>query len=256
MAWYDDRARTQFVGTYANEKQLQWDVESARKRGWVVQQQSAPGEPEIGDAGASSATPGKERLTVTFVRDENWLAQRKEEIATAIQSTASRNADAKEARVVKAASELERAEERMAAARDAVASAQDGAREQAEKEFLQVLKDVIAKRRTTLRAMDEALKEMNAAVAVGASEFARSVASHMKAQVIGGARLEAETKLLAEQELVARAAREWKDANERRRSAEEELRKRTAEFEARDSALAERLSARNGALEELDKLRR
>jgi|GEM_PF-3135502 len=256
MAWYDDRTRTQFVGTYANEKQLQWDLEAARKRGWIVQEQAVGEVPSVAEGGVATVAPGKEKLTVTFVRDENWLAQRKEEIASTIQATAARNADAKEARVVKAASELEQAEQRFAAAREAVANAADAAREQAEKELLHHLKDVIAKRRTTLRAMDEALKEMNAAVAVGASEFARSIASHMKAQVIGEARLEAETKLLAEQELVARAAREWKDANERRRSAEEELRRRTAEFEARDAVLYDRLASRNAAFEELDKLRR
>jgi hypothetical protein len=255
MAWYDDRTRTQFVGTYANEKQLQWDLEAARKRGWMVQEQDG-GEAQIAEGGVVTVAPGKEKLTVTFVRDENWLAQRKEEIATAIQSTAARNADAKEARVVKAASELERAEQRFAAARETLASTNEGGREQAEKELLNLLKDVIAKRRTTLRAMEEALKEMNAAVSVGASEFARSIASHMKAQVIGEARLEAETKLLAEQELVARAAKDWKDASERRRAAEEELRKRAAEFEARDAVLSERLGARDAAFGELDKLRR
>ena len=158
--------------------------------------------------------------------------------------------------MIKAQSELEQAEQRFNAAREAMGTVADSGREHAEKELLSLLKDLIAKRRTTLRAMDDALKEMNAAVAVGASEFARSIASHMKAQVIGDARLEAETKLLAEQELVARAAKEWKDANDRRRSAEEELRKRTAEYESKDAVLYDRLGARNAAFGELDKLRR
>lgn len=256
MAWYDDRTRTEFVGTYANEKQLQWDLDAARKRGWVIQERLPDAEAEIREGGVVALAPGKEKLTVTFVRDENWLSQRKEEIATAIQGTAARNADAKEARVIKASTELEEAEQRFAAAREAIGTVADNAREQAEKELLSLLKDLISKRRTTLRAMEDALKEMNAAVSVGASEFARSIASHMKAQVIGDARLEAETKLLAEQELVARAAKEWKEANDRRRSTEEELRKRTTEYEAKDAVLYDRLGARNAAFAELDKLRR
>ncbi len=255
MAWYDDRSRTQFVGTYANEKQLQWDVDAARKRGWTVQEQGEGPEHTIGGEGEASPIAAG-RITVTFVRDEGWLTQRKEEIADAIMGTASRNADAKEAKLVKADDDLEKAERAFAGAREAAAAAVDTAREQAEKHLLSELKDVISKRRTQLRALDEALKEMNAAVSVGANEFARSIASHMKAQVIGDARLQSETKLLQEQELVARAAKEWKDAQERRRAAEEELRKRTAEFEAKDTAFTERLGARDAAFSDLDSLRR
>ena len=54
MAWYDDRSRTQFVGTYANEKQLQWDVDAARKRGWTVQVQGEGTEQTIGGEGEAS----------------------------------------------------------------------------------------------------------------------------------------------------------------------------------------------------------
>ena len=195
-------------------------------------------------------------MTVTFVRDEGWLAQRKEEIAEAIVGTATRNADAKEAKLVKADADLEKAEQRFNEARAAVAAIPDGQRDQAEKQLLGELKELTSRRRTQLRALTEALKEMNAAVAVGANEFARSIASHMKAEVIGEARLEQETKLLAEQELVARAAKEWRDAHDRRRAAEEELRKRNAEFEAKDAALSERLAARDATFPGLDALRR
>jgi chromosome segregation ATPase len=256
MAWYDDRSRTQFVGTYANEKQLQWDVDAARKRGWSVQESGEGPEFTIGGEGEAVPASATGRLTVTFVRDEGWLTQRKEEITEAIVGTASRNADAKEAKLVKAEADLEKAEQRFADSRAAAAAVTEGPREHTEKQMLSDLKDLISKRRTQLRALEDALKEMNAAVSVGANEFARSIASHLKARVVGEARLEHETKLLQEQELVARAAKEWKDAHDRRRSAEEELRRRTAEFEAKDTALNERFTARDAAFTGLDALRR
>jgi hypothetical protein len=262
MAWYDDQNKTLFVGTYANEKQLQWDMEAAKRRGWVVQEPGAADggedEPIIGSetSGANGvAVREKGRLQVTFVRAEDWLANRKQEIASALQSEAARAADAKEARFVKTAAELEKAEQQLKGSIDAaLASAGDPARDQAERQLLNDLRQVIVRRQATLKAMEEAIKEMQTAVAVGASEFARSIASHMKAQVAGQARLEAEQALLAAQDVVARAAKEWRDANDRRRATEEELRKRTADFEAKDAALNERLTGRNAALDELGRL--
>lgn len=262
MAWYDDQNKTEFVGTYASEKQLQWDVEAARRRGWVVQVpiSEQDGEAVIGggpsEPGAGAATATKGRITVTFVRAEDWLANRKEELAAALQAEAARAADAKEARFVKAAAELDKAEAAFKATLEAVATVPDTQREPLERQMLGDLRQVITKRQATLKAMEEALKEMNTAVAVGASEFARGIASHMKAQVAHQARLEAEQKLLQAQEQVARAAKEWKESSDRRRSAEEELRRRTAEFEGKDATLYDRLGLRNAALEELGRLTR
>lgn len=263
MAWYDDQTKTEFVGTYANEKQMQWDVDAAKRRGWAVQGFSA-GNPEVSEAviGAEggSAPPfggaarGKARITVTFVREADWLAQRKQEIANAILGTAAKAADAKEARVVKAEADLERAEKRFAETAAAAAVASDANREQIEREFLRDLREMIARRQTAVKALDDAIREMNDAVTVGASEFVRSVANHTKSHATSVVRLEAEQKLLAVQELVARAAKEWKDAGDRRRSAEEELRKRTVEYEAKDAVLYDRLGARNSALEGLGPL--
>ncbi len=50
---------------------------------------------------------------------------------------------------------------------------------------------------------------------------------------------------------MARIAKDWKTAWDRKRSAEEELRKGTGEFEARDNALAASLLPREEALRAL-----
>ena len=264
MAWYDDQNKTLFVGTYANEKQFQWDKEAAERRGWVVQEPGAAegeeDEPIIGadeSAADGGAVRAKGRMEVTFVRAEDWLSSRKEEIATALQSDAARAADAKEGRFVKAAADLEKAEQEMKQSLEAaLASTSDPTRDIAERQLLNDLRQVIVRRQATLKATEEAIREMQSAVSLGASEFARSIASHMKAQVAGQARLEAEQSVLAAQEHVARAAKDWREANDRRRAAEEELRKRTADFEAKDAGLDEHLVTRNAALDEMGKLTR
>src|SRR5690349_5021794 len=159
MPWYDDPSKTQFTGSYSNEKQYRWDLEAAAKRGWTVQPTETEGEePVIGEQ-------PKTRLTVTFVRREDWLASRKEEIARSLTETASRSADEKEARHVKAADELRRSEEQLDARIAALSTVDDSGREQAERDVLGALKEVMLKRRNALRAKDEAIKEMDAAVA-------------------------------------------------------------------------------------------
>lgn len=241
MAWYDDPSKTEFVGTYANEKQLVWDADAASKRGWTIQ--PAPeGEDEL-VIGAP-----KSKITVTFVRREDWLVNRKLEIATTMRDSAAHAADEKEARHVKAADELARAEEVFAARIEAVATASDALREQSEKDVLSALKDVIARRRDALRAKDEAIKEMDAAVAVGASEFARSMAMLTREREVEAARLEAELSLLASQEQVTKAARDWRDSGDKRLAAEEQLARRVADFELKDAALLEKIHVRDNLL--------
>ena len=245
MPWYDDPSKTQFTGSYSNEKQYRWDLEAAAKRGWTVQPTETEGEePVIGEQ-------PKTRLTVTFVRREDWLASRKEEIARSLTETASRSADEKEARHVKAADELRRSEEQLDARIASLSTVDDSGREQAERDVLGALKEVMLKRRNALRAKDEAIKEMDAAVAVGAGEFARSMSLLIRSREQEAARLDAESALLASQEVVTRAAKDWKDAAERRRAAEEQLRKREAEFDVRDEALKARMSERDRLLIDL-----
>jgi aspartokinase len=152
---------------------------------------------------------------------------------------------------VKAADELRRSEEQLDARIAALSTVDDSGREQAERDVLGALKEVMLKRRNALRAKDEAIKEMDAAVAVGAGEFARSMSLLIRSREQEAARLDAESALLASQEVVTRAAKDWKDAAERRRAAEEQLRKREAEFDVRDEALKARMSERDRLLKDL-----
>ncbi|MEO8540307.1 MAG: hypothetical protein ABI577_11245 [bacterium] len=238
MAWYDDRAKTQFVGTYANEKQLQWDAEAAKKRGWTIQSTDDGSDQVIGlDPEVAKAARGKAKITVTFIREQDWLVNREREISSAVQNEAARTADGKEARLVKADSDLQRAEETFASRADAVAAPAEAQREQVERELLGAVKDVLTRRRTALKAIDEAIEAMKAAVAVGASEFARSAANHQQTREAWLVRLKAEEQLLERQESVARLAKDWKTAWDRKRMAEEELRKRSADFDSRDTTL-------------------
>lgn len=249
MAWYDDRSKTQFVGTYANEKQLQWDSDSARKRGWTIQSTEDSSEHVIGqDAEAEKAARAKPKFTVVFVREADWLENREREITSAVQSEASRAADSREARAIKASADLEGAEEVFATKIEAARAPSDSNREQAERELLGALKDCLTRRRSALKAIDEAIQSTQAAVAVGASEFARSVATHQQTREAWLVRLRSEEQLLEAQEVVARLAKDWKAAWDRKRNAEDELRKRTAEFEGRDQALGSGLLPRNEAL--------
>ncbi len=241
MAWYDDPSKTTFVGTYANEKQLVWDSDAAVKRGWTIQPQPEDEELVIG-------APAKTKITVTFVRREDWLQNRKLEIATSMRDSAAQAADEKEARHVKAADDLARAEEVFMSRIEAVATASDAVREQAEKDVLSALKDVISRRKDALRAKDEAIKEMDAAVSVGASEFGRSMSLLTREREVEATRLEAELALLGTQELVTKAARDWRDSGDRRLALEEQLAKRVADFELKDAALMERIQARDSLL--------
>lgn len=238
MAWYDDPSKTTFVGTYANEKQFRWDLEAASKRGWVVQSSEQDQEPVIG-------APPTTKLQVTFVRQEDWLDNRKREIADSLLHSAARAADEKDARHMKAADELARAEEAFTARLDAVSLVPDSGREQAERDLLGALKDVIARRRAALKAKEEAIKEMDSAVVLGASEFARSVAMLKQSRESETARLEAELALLPTQELVVKAAKDWREAGDRRMAAEEQLRRRAAEHEAKSETLGAHATRRN-----------
>ena len=251
MAWYDDRAKTQFVGTYANDKQYQWDAEAATKRGWTIQSVDDGSSHVIGEDPEQAKARQRARLTVTFVRDPDWLANREREISTAVQNEAAKAADNKEGRLIKADADLQKAEEQLRLRAVSAEDPQEASREQAERELLAALKDTVMRRKAALRAIDEAVTAGQAAVVVGASEFSRSVSQHQQTREAWLVRLKAEEALLERQESVARIAKDWKAAWDRKRSAEEELRKRSAEFEARDNALQASLLPREEALRAL-----
>lgn len=244
MAWYDDRSRTEFVGSYANSKQFQWDLQMAAKRGWFVQANE-------GGAGAGSAAASNNKITVTFLRSPDWLANREREIADKLLSAAARVADEKEAKLVGAQEALERAERVFASRRPTDLTADGPGWVQAERELLGALKGMISKRRLVLRALDETVKEMATAVALGVSEFAPALSRYQRAREREIARLESELHLLRGQELVALSAKEWLGASDRQQAAETELRKRTTELEVREADLASKVDARDDAVKAL-----
>jgi len=89
MAWYHDKQRTTYIATYKDEKQLRKEVEEAAKFGWAPQGAAAVGghinvgrtvAPAVLTGGLSllfGASRSKDKTTVTFVRDERWLARAK-----------------------------------------------------------------------------------------------------------------------------------------------------------------------------------
>jgi hypothetical protein len=256
MPWYDDRTRTEFVGTYASPKQLQWDVDLAARRGWTVQPEviGSGGTATLVDVGAPATSSKGERITVTFVRSPDWLAKREREISDEMIAEATHAADEKEARLVKALDVLSRSEQAFTAAVQHAAEAEGPAREQAERLLLAALKDLVLRRQQALRSLSETIREMDAAVAVGAAEFATTVASYRRSLELSSVRLEYETQLLETQEALTRTVRSWREAFDRKQTAEAELAKRTAEFESRDSTLKDDARARDGALNALPTL--
>jgi hypothetical protein len=217
-------------------------------------------DPEGSGRPASSAlfpgTRSKDRLSVTFERDPDWLTRRQEQITNAIQGNAARTADEKEAKLVRADAELRDAEDQFSSRLDTALTANGSERDQAEREALRTLKNVVARRQAVLKAMDEALAAMNSALAVGATEFARSIAKHHDSHAAHLSRLESELHLVEVQEDLARAAKEWRTASDRKFAAEEELRKRSAEFDAEENLLQALLADRKRALGSLPALTR
>jgi hypothetical protein len=87
MAWYQDKNRRTYVATYKSEKEMRKDVEEAVKHGWTLQDSAATGghinvgrtvAPAVLTGGISllfGASRSKDKVTVTFLRDERWLAR-------------------------------------------------------------------------------------------------------------------------------------------------------------------------------------
>ena len=142
MAWYDDRTKTEFVGTYATDRQYQWDAAAAAKRGWSVQSVDDGSGHVIGEDPEEAKARQKSRITVTYVRDPDWIANREREIATAVQNEAAKAADNKEGRLVKADADLQKAEELFRQRAAATEGVEEAGREQAERELLAALRGI------------------------------------------------------------------------------------------------------------------
>ncbi len=64
--WYKDKKQTTYVGTYANQKDMQKDVKEASQQGWIVKETTTTaGHVKRGIFGAKNE---KSTTTLTFVR--------------------------------------------------------------------------------------------------------------------------------------------------------------------------------------------
>lgn len=87
MAWYNDKDRTTYVGTYKDEKSMRKEVEETSKHGSVPQSTAGVGghinvgrtvAPAVFTGGLSlllGASRSKDKTTITFVRDDRWIAR-------------------------------------------------------------------------------------------------------------------------------------------------------------------------------------
>ena len=85
--WYCDPARQTYITTYTDEKQMQQEMEAASQYGWVPQAVGGTaGHINVGRTAAKVALLGpislvtgasrsKDKITITFVRTPEWLAQ-------------------------------------------------------------------------------------------------------------------------------------------------------------------------------------
>lgn len=261
MAWYDDQKNTVHVAVYDREKDLRREVEAASRKGWEVQTTAGiGGHINVRRTTARVVTMGfllggasrsKDKITVTFTRDPNWLAEIQRGQASATREAAAKTADEKEAKAVKGDAELDRAEETFASRAESAMTLAERNREQTEKEMLAALKDVIGRRQAQLKNLEETVRAMSAAVGAGAAEYRHSLESYTGSRSLHIDRLRTEEALLKAQDELTKAAKEWREANDKKRQSEEELQKKTLDFEAKDSALTERLQARLAAVEGL-----
>lgn len=87
MAWYDDKNRTTYVVTYEDEKSMAKELEAAAKQGWTVEGTPATEATyNVGRTATATLLTGglrllagtsrsKDKLTITYVRDEKLTAR-------------------------------------------------------------------------------------------------------------------------------------------------------------------------------------
>jgi len=85
--WYQDITKRAYVVTYTKEKEMQKEVEQAAQHGWIPQTSAGvAGHINVGRTATAAALTGgasllfgasrsKDKITITFVRTPEWLAQ-------------------------------------------------------------------------------------------------------------------------------------------------------------------------------------
>lgn len=85
--WYTDVSRLTYIAIYTDENQMQREVESAALNGWMVQSTAGTGgHINVGRTATAAALTGgvsllfgasrsKDKITITFVRTPEWIAQ-------------------------------------------------------------------------------------------------------------------------------------------------------------------------------------
>ena len=86
-SWYHDPTRLTYIATYTNEKEMQKEVEAAAQFGWLPQGTTATGSHInvgrtmtkfvlTGGIGMmTGASRSKDKITITFLRTPEWMAQ-------------------------------------------------------------------------------------------------------------------------------------------------------------------------------------
>jgi len=255
MAWYHDRGRTTYVTTYTDEKSMRREVEEAAKFGWVPQQTAGTGgHINVGrTAGRVALTGGlgllfgasrsKDKVTITFIRDERWLAR-------AAVEDACRTLEERRSKLQKSSQELMRAEELFASQVGAAMESDDLNRHRLEKDINKALKELIDTRESANKHRHQLLTALSStrdaySRAATASADVPKLPFNLDAEIDEvtqkvqweAGRLQEEQALRQAQEQLVRAAESWQEASEKRQEAHAKLEKAANQVaEARTAA--------------------
>ncbi len=198
MAWYHDSGRTTYAATYKDEKSMQREIEEAAKYGWVPQNTAATaGHINVGRTAARvvltggvgllfGASRSKDKITITFVRDESSRAVKQLEQANSALLEHRARFERSEIDVRKQARKVQEL-----FAQSVSASVAD--REHVERNLRNALSASVEARRSAVKACQEILTSLSDFGA--AREFAVSVGAQVRPVALD---VEAERAKLAE----------------------------------------------------------
>ncbi|MCL4535313.1 MAG: hypothetical protein M1370_09180 [Bacteroidetes bacterium] len=241
MAWYDDKNRATYAATYKDEKSLRKELEEVTKHGWMIQDTSSVGSHiNVGRTVTGAVLTGgisllfgasrsKKEVTVVFVRDPRWVAQR--QIDEAVKPLKDRQSD-----YDKAVAELGKERNQFKARLATAGQGQSLNRYSLEMEVSKALgrlidaqKKVIKQRDQLLDVITPALVVYNNAVSLGASlpKLPTRLDSEVSRLTSEAERddhlLEGEIHVRQVQENLVQAAHSWREASEKLSDAQRRL---------------------------------